>query len=150
MPIKQRKKIMAPATLRPNVGVSNETLNVVLGGVKDDVERLASKIDVLTEAIASLSRIEQRQISIKDDMNLAFAKAEAVEKRVAAIEIVMPGLVETRQWVTAGMIAGVAMILIAVASLVLYPRPPAYVVMNPAAASAGEAHIDIPKAAPGQ
>lgn len=141
---------MAPANINPSIGVSNETLNVVLGGVKSDVERLSGKIDDLTEAVASLSRIEQRQISIKDDMNIAFAKAEAVEKRLVAIEIKMPGLVETRNWVTAGMVAGVAMILIAVASLVLYPRPPAYVVMNPAAAVAGETHIDVPKAAPAQ
>jgi hypothetical protein len=118
---------------------------VVLSGVKDDVERLSTKIDSLTEAIASLSRIEQRQISIKDDMNLAFQKAEAVERRVAAIEVVMPGLIETRRWVTAGMVAGVAMILIAVASLVLYPRPPAYVVMNPSATASEGSHIDVPQ-----
>jgi hypothetical protein len=135
-----------PPTQIPNQ-TSNETLGVILGAVKDDVTELGVKVDKLSEAVGTLSRIEQRQIGIVDEMARGAIIHKEFDTRLGLIEVVMPGLIEVRRWVMAGMVAGVGMMFVAVASLVLYPRPPAYVVMSPqnvASPATSTQHLDVP------
>lgn len=133
---------MAPPRAPKSSGTVNpEVLQAYLIGVKEDVVEIRGTLDKLVEAIAGIGRVEARQMTFITEMEAANTKSSNLEVRVAKIETILPGLVELRRWVVGGMVAGLGMMLVAVASLVLYPRQ--YVVLDatskPAAIHAPEA-----------
>lgn len=102
--------------------------------IHNTVERTDSKVDGIAETLQSLARIEERQMSTTERLRqgaetfsdheerlrkLEIAMPENLSKRLSAIEVKMPGLIESRRWVVMGVLAGVGMIGIAVVHLVM-------------------------------
>ena len=108
--------------------VNPEVLQAYLSGVKDDVVEIKGTLSKLTEAVSSIERLETRQLALITDIESTRKAQGDFETRVAKIEVVLPGLIELRRWVVGGMVTGIGMMLISVASLVLYPRQ--YVVLD--------------------
>ena len=82
------------------------------------------KLDNITEALRSLVRIEERQLATGDRLaqgsqtfqdhetrlrKIEIAVPENLDKRLSSIEVSMPGLKESRGWVIAGVLGGLAM-----------------------------------------
>jgi hypothetical protein len=133
---------MAPANLRAPKAqyVNPEVLQAYLNGVQSDVSEIKGTLSKLTDAVTGIERIETRQLNMVNDFEQARKTQSNFEERVALIERDMPGLRELRRWVVGGMVTGIGMMLIAVASLVLYPRQ--YVVLTQATqpVSASQSH----------
>jgi hypothetical protein len=128
-----KKTAMAPIKTAPP-RISNEVLDEKIMALRDDFVAMRSSIDKLADGMSVLIKVEERQAVLIDEMSRLAAMHSAIEVkgeaahdaiylRLTEIEKVMPGLIETRRWVVSGIIAGVAMMLIAVASLVIVPRP---------------------------
>jgi hypothetical protein len=83
------------------------------------VEKIDHKIDGITDALQSLVRIEERQISTAERLNTGAGKMSDHEARIRAIEKEMPGLIEQRKWVVGGVLAGIGLIGMALLKLVL-------------------------------
>lgn len=88
-----------------------------MDALRDDVREVKSTMREMARSLEQLVRIEEQQKDMRSALGRAFeeidkerGKRDAVEKRVAAIEHVMPGLRELRGWVIAGVISGVGMI----------------------------------------
>ena len=96
-------------------------------------QNIDNKLDDIGNALVTLARIDERQISISENLvkvintqTVHSDRLAAVErsipneldKRLGVIETVMPGLKETRGWVVTGVLAGVAMIGTAAAAMV--------------------------------
>lgn len=106
--------------------------------INSNVLRVDNKLDGIAETLMSLARIEERQMATTDrlrqgsetfaDHEERLRRVEAsvpenLHKRLASIETKMPGLVESRGWVVAGVLGGLAMMLVALASFVLKSAP---------------------------
>ena len=128
-----------PRTLKQTV--NPEVLQAYLSGVQNDVSEIKGTLAKLTEAITGIERLETRQLTFIADMEADRNKQANLEVRVAKIETILPGLIELRRWVVAGMIAGIGMMLVSVASLVLYPRQ--YVVLEAKATTAQQASPEV-------
>jgi DNA repair ATPase RecN len=96
--------------------------------------RMEKKLDEIGEALQSLVRIEERQMAINTRLSdgaqtmqvhaeqikqLQIAVPEKLDKRLVSIETKIPGLVESRGWVVAGVLGGLAMMGAALAHTVL-------------------------------
>jgi hypothetical protein len=110
--------------------VNPEVLQAYLSGVQNDVTDIKGTLIKLTEAVAGIERLETRQLALISDIESTRDVQSHLGERISKIEQLLPGLIELRKWVVGGMVAGVGMLLIAVASLVLYPRN--YVVLSSA------------------
>jgi hypothetical protein len=108
--------------------VNPEVLQAYLTTVQSDVTEIKGTLAKLTDAVTGIERLETRQISLVSEIEAARKSQSSFEGRISAIEHDMPGLRELRKWVVGGMVTGIGMMLIAVASLVLYPRQ--YVVLT--------------------
>lgn len=108
--------------------VNPEVLQAYLTTVQADVSEIKGTLAKLTDAVTGIERLETRQIALVSEIEAARKSQSSFESRIATIEHDMPGLRELRKWVVGGMISGIGMMLIAVASLVLYPRQ--YVVLT--------------------
>ncbi len=110
------------------------TPNLHLDMYEQRFQNIDNKLDDIGNALVALARIDERQINISEnlvkvintqathsDRLAAVERAipNELDKRLGLIETAMPGLKETRGWVVTGVLAGVAMIGTAVASLVL-------------------------------
>ncbi len=97
-------------------------------------QSIDSKLDDIGNALVTLAHIDERQIAISENLvkvidtqqshgdrlaTLEKAIPNELDKRLGAIETVMPGLKETRGWVVAGVLAGVAVLGTALAATVL-------------------------------
>lgn len=95
---------------------------------------VGSKLDSIGTALQGLVRIEERQVhtnsqlsELSTDMREQELRLRAAEhaipenlsKRLAAIEVALPGLKELRRWVIGGVLSGIGMIGAAVLHLVL-------------------------------
>lgn len=69
------------------------------------VDRVEVKIDKLGDTLAGIVRIEERQLTTS--LGVAEAKAELSLQgaRLAAIEVLIPGLVEKTRWVALGLLS---------------------------------------------
>jgi len=108
--------------------VNPEVLQAYLTNVQSDVSEIKGTLAKLTDAVTGIERLETRQIALVAEIEIARNNQSNFESRIAVIEHDMPGLRELRKWVVGGMVTGIGMMLIAVASLVLYPRQ--YVVLT--------------------
>lgn len=118
---------MAPAARVPKTEVNPEVLQAYLAGVQADVSEIKGTLAKLTDAVTGIERLETRQIALVGEIESARKLQSNFENRIATIEHEMPGLRELRKWVVGGMVTGIGMMLIAVASLVLTPKQ--YVVL---------------------
>ena len=87
--------------------------------VKSTVTRMDDKLDNITDALASLVRIEERQINANEKLNNGALKFDDHEARIRNVEKEIPPLVESRKWRTMAMLAGLGMVAAAVVKLVL-------------------------------
>lgn len=108
--------------------VNPEVLQAYLTTVQSDVSEIKGTLAKLTDAVTGIERLETRQIALVGEIEAARKSQSSFETRIASIEHQMPGLLELRKWVVGGMVTGIGMMLVAVASLVLYPRQ--YVVLT--------------------
>lgn len=82
-----------------------------MGGRMDKIDERLSKI---VDVMESITRIEERQVGIKDTLNdhLKEEAATAVlsDSRLKYIENKLPALIETRKWIIMGVIGIVSMV----------------------------------------
>jgi hypothetical protein len=113
---------MAPTKSAPQ-RISTEVLNAYIASLKEDFVGMREQLASIVESLQVLARVEQRQLTMIAELSKKDDNDRDIERRISVIEQVMPGLKELRAWVVGGMVTGVTMMLISVASLVLYPRP---------------------------
>ena len=98
------------------------------------VNRVDSKLDGIAATLSSLARIEERQMH-SNERTAAVASQTAdhenrirvleklvpddIDSRLIKIETAMPGLIESRKWMTTGIIAIIGAIGLAVLKLVI-------------------------------
>lgn len=114
--------------------MSEERLNVLEQKLAHDVARIEAKVDGIAETMQALVRVEERQARSAERLaELASAmkghddRLRAVElsipneldKRIGLIEKVLPQLVESRNWMMAGIIACVGLLGTSLAHQVL-------------------------------
>ncbi len=80
-----------------------------------------SKLDSIGQSISLLVRIDERQVAISERLQMGAATMQDHDKRIAKMEVAMPGLQELRKYVVTGIVAGVGMIGLAVLKLVMWP-----------------------------
>lgn len=96
--------------------------------------RIENKLDQISESMMVLTRIEERQVAANERYTqlttmhnehntritgLERAVPENLGRRLAALEIAMPGLKELRVWAIMGILSGLGMMGYAVVHLVL-------------------------------
>lgn len=96
--------------------------------------RIEGKLDDIGQSLVILARIDERHIGIGENLvkvldtqlqqgarlvTLERLVPDKLTQRLNAIESAMPGLKETRSWVVAGVLGGVSLMGVALASLVL-------------------------------
>ena len=101
--------------------------------LEQTVVRMDNKLDGIAETLQSLARIEERQGATNDRLrqgteimqdhekrirSLEVQVPTDLTKRIAEIEVHMPGLIEVRGWVVLGILAGLMMIATAVGTLI--------------------------------
>lgn len=87
--------------------------------VEASLTRIEDAIGKIAETMHMLTRLEtQHEITAKS-VGRVFDKTEKLEQRIEAIEIVMPGLKETRSWIVSGVLAVIGMLGVSVIGLVL-------------------------------
>lgn len=86
--------------------------------VEKTVDGMDAKIDGLGLSLLLLARLEERQQGVTTALASNAATMILIETRMAAIELKLPGLVEMRTWVISGLLAGVAMIGLAIVKLI--------------------------------
>ncbi len=117
----------------PVTAVEVEHLKNSVKRVEFNVQGLHGKIDTLSESMAAMVRMEERQATINErlidgarTMNQITARVAVLERdvpddlpaRLAAIETQMPGLMELRTYVVRGVMAGIGLMAFAVLALV--------------------------------
>lgn len=73
----------------------------------------------LTDAMTSVVRLEVQHQQVSMAMSTLREKQDATEKRVDALERLMPGLVETRKWIVGWLVAGVGVVGLALLAVVM-------------------------------
>lgn len=89
------------------------------GAVVDQGRKLDNKLDSISQSISLLVRIDERQVAIAERLQMGAATMQKHDERIASMEMVMPGLKELRSYVVMGIVAGIGMIAVAVAKLVM-------------------------------
>lgn len=95
--------------------MSEQRINIL----EQTVVRIDGKLDGIAETLQSLARIEERQMSTTERLRNGAETMQDHEERLRAIEVRMPGLVESRKWVVMGVLSGVGMIGAALLHMVL-------------------------------
>lgn len=103
--------------------------------LEQTVVRIDGKLDGITEALQSLTRIEERQIGTQERLRQGNEQFKDLEKRVRALELsmpthaddrlakieaYMPGLIELRKWVMLGSISTLGLIGVAIIRMVVH------------------------------
>lgn len=83
------------------------------------VDDLRTSMGKLTEAMTSVVRLEVQHQQVSLSLQSARDQQAALEKRVDAVERLMPGLVETRAWIVRWMLVVVGVVGTAVLALVV-------------------------------
>lgn len=93
------------------------TTHFRLSAVEKQLESQTEALNKIGEAINRFSLLEERHLETRGAIERAFNSIsktdhaiEQLAARVAAIELHMPQLRETRNWVVTGVLAGIAMI----------------------------------------
>ncbi len=96
-----------------------------LDGMQSDLGEMKTTLRELAASVARLAVIEEKQANTTAALERAFSAVDEVQgdgkeldKRLRAIELALPGLVELRSWVIRGILAGLGMIGFAVFKLV--------------------------------
>lgn len=111
-------------------------INVLERRVDDFSISINGKLDAISNALITLVRIEERQVnhdaklteikkSVEDQESrlrkIELALPDELDKRLGNIEKELPPLLESRKWVTMGLLGGIAMIGVSMMHIVLKP-----------------------------
>lgn len=98
-----------------------------LDGMQSDLGEMKTTLRELAASVARLAVIEEKQANTTAALERAFSAVDKVQgdgreldHRLRTIELVLPGLVETRSWVTRGILAGLAMMGAGIAKIAGY------------------------------
>jgi hypothetical protein len=116
------------------MGDENNRLDLLEQRVNSTFNRVEEKLDGISSALQGIVRIEERQVQTNTQLSALNTSAreqdsrlreveraipENLGKRLASIEVALPGLKELRRWVVVGVVSGVGMIGAAVLHTVL-------------------------------
>ena len=95
---------------------SIEVFAAKLDSVQSDVSTIKARLDTVSEA---LTRLEERHDQTTQAIQTLTRAVADQERRLGSLERDQPGLLEVRRWIISGVVAGVAMIGLALAKLVI-------------------------------
>lgn len=90
-----------------------------IGEMRSAVGEIRDAIKTISSAIVNIALLDQRHDSAVESLNKEIDAREALSKRVTAIELALPILTLTSNWVRAGVIGIVSLVLMAGARLLL-------------------------------
>ena len=82
-------------------------------------DELKEAIFQIRDALQSLVRLEEQHMETKAALTRVFVQCEKIETRMVEIEKVIPGLVELRRWVVAGMLGTLSVVGVSLIGLVV-------------------------------
>jgi chromosome segregation ATPase len=94
-------------------------LRGVVKGVDGKVDDLRTGMAQLSQAMASVVRLEVKHDTAAMNMQSMRDRQDLLDKRIDSIETEMPQLRETRQWVVRAMVTVVGVVIMAVIGLVI-------------------------------
>jgi hypothetical protein len=94
-------------------------LRGVVRGVDGKVDDLRTGLARLSEAMASVVRLEVKHDATSLNLQAIRDKQDLLDKRIGMIDQEMPALRETRQWVVRAMVTVVGVVMLAVLGLVI-------------------------------
>lgn len=95
---------------------SIEVFAAKLDSVQSDVSTIKARLDTVSEA---LTRLEERHDQTTQAIQTLTRAVADQDRRLGSLERDQPGLLEVRRWIISGVVAGVAMIGLALAKLVI-------------------------------
>lgn len=87
--------------------------------IEGAVEEIRDAIKAITTAIVDIARLDQKHVDTTLALTRVFDEIKEVKLRVSTIELAMPILNLTSNWVRAGVIGIVALVFMALAALVV-------------------------------
>ena len=90
-----------------------------LRAVETSIDELKRAVAQVAEAINKLVVIEERSLETRRTIDRAFETLKDHEQRLRDVEEQMPLLVETRRWVVLGVLAGLSMMGVGLAKLLI-------------------------------
>lgn len=90
-----------------------------LSVVEASLGRIEDAISQIAETMHMLTRLETQHEATAQAVGRVFDKTDNLEARIEAIEVVMPGLKETRSWIVSGVIGVMGLLGVSVLGLVL-------------------------------
>ena len=90
-----------------------------LRAVETSMDELKRAVAQVAEAINKLVLIEERSLETRRSIDRAFETLKDHEQRLRDVEEQMPLLVETRRWVVLGVLAGLSMMGVGLAKLLI-------------------------------
>lgn len=97
-----------------------------INSLESAVGKIADAVQEIAQNTTQIAQLEVRHSETRDGLTRAFGEIEKLQKkdtdadtRLKAIEVEMPGLKETRGWVTRAMLAIIAVVGLAVVALVV-------------------------------
>lgn len=93
-----------------------------LAVIERDQQEFKTAVVGINKNLETLVRLEERHAETRKALDRAFTECEKLDNRVSAIEKKMPGLVETRGWILAGMLATLGIVGLALVGLVVNTR----------------------------
>lgn len=108
--------------MAPDMGLIEHRLSAV----ERAVEKIAEAVQVIAMNTTQIAQLEVRHTETRDGLTRAFDEIEKLQagdvkadERLKLIEVEMPGLKETRNWVTRAMVGVVGFVGLAVIGLVV-------------------------------
>lgn len=98
---------------------SIEVFAAKLDSVQSDVSAIKVRLDTVSEALVTLTRLEERHDQTTQEIQTLTRAVADQDRRLGSLERDHPGLLEVRRWIISGVVAGVAMIGLALAKLVI-------------------------------
>lgn len=98
-----------------------ELIDFRLAALERGLEANTAVLRDVSLALNRLAVLEEKHLETREAQGRAFARIEDHERRLQAIEVALPQLKEIRAWVVRGILAGLGMIGLGVAKLVLIP-----------------------------
>lgn len=85
------------------------------------MDRMEATLGRVADSLQALVKLEAQYGETRADVERLVSSIAKQNDRLQAIEVHMPGLIETRRWVVLGLLAGVGMMGAALLKMVLLP-----------------------------
>lgn len=108
--------------------IEEQVISAFMSDVRDDIKAMRVDIDSMNRLLIELGKLEVEHRATRESLGRAFQavdkmqdRHELLDKRVQEIEKALPGLKETRVWIIGAVVGCVALVLIALSTLVIRP-----------------------------